>query len=586
MPGPAFQEDPELLAAVGGGGAQPFQEDNELLQALQAPRGAAVYSEPDPTPLPEKESLMQSLLGRYAESKQLEQQTAPTPDQMQGAAGALVGGLTHGVYSPWKDQQAALPPVVRGVYNGTGSIVSPINKLAIAAPGATPLAAGLRTGAVLGAEGGARRAVNDPNATAGDVAGDVVRNGAGGFLFGAGAQGIANRFAGAADTAGEVADSARVRASGVPANQAADMGAPARAELAQKLEDPANGLITRPFQSPAGYLANAKNLQARGGAQMAAAEDAIAGMPAAPNVPVDDIIAAQRARAAQSQSLIDPANAAPIGLRNQLANNLEAATTRVVRPPMTDAQRFEALSKPGYQPPPPTSGQMPWQEALANRRDLDARINYGAAPGAESEASGIRSEVADGLRANIDRSLNSPNVPPEVAQQWRTGRDAFSLGSDVRGSSFKAIPNTNVPARTTEVPGFLARSGGMSAIAGGARAAQGGLGAASEDAPQVAQQALQGWLASKGVNAQAPANNQSSSSSSTGGQSGQRALQALQVNPAMLGKWAPQFEEAQRTGGEEAVNALINKLVLGSDPDSVAFRTGPYQQLSRGQNGQ
>lgn len=583
-------EDEALQVLNGGGNDAGFDDEVSGLLASSPSsenqqRGAAIYSEPDPSippqPKPEDPGLIENLLARNAETERLNQQTAPTPDQMQGAGGALIGGLTHGVYSPWKEQQAQLPPVVRGVYDGVGQVVSPINKLAMAAPGATPLAAGARAGAVIGAEGGVRRAVNDPNATAGDIAGDTVRGAAGGFLFGAGTQGIANRLGGAADTAGEVADKARVRASGMPANQAADMTPAARAELAAKLEDPANGLITRPFQSPTGYLNNAKNLQARGQQGMAAAEDAVSAMPKQPNVPIGDVIAEQRARAAAERTLADPGNAGPAAFRQKFADNLQADTLRTAGSlPANDAQRFEMLAK-GAQPVAYHSNELPWQRAVEQRRNIDKFTNWNPANIDESAQNAIRKEISGPLRGGIDNALNDPSVPPEVAQQWRQGRDAFSLGSDVRDASYKAIPNTGVPARAHEVPGFLARSGGMSAVAGAARAAQGGLGAAAEGTPQIAQQALQGWLSSKGVGH--PANTQANSGS-TGGVSGQRAEQALAVNPALLGKWAPQFEEAQRTGGSEAVRALITKLAL----NNTEFRTSPeYQRLSQGrQNGQ
>jgi hypothetical protein len=716
---PGFQEDPELLAAVGGGSSPRFQEDDELLQTLQAPRPANQQEAngPDmPTAqngrvieMPTQQvqgdpraggsgwdNLLQSLIGH----PEMNRDAQPNPYLM-----SAYGGLTHGITAgadqlipggagaAIRDARAeaqAAHPSIYGGFDIAGGLVSPMAALAAPAAGATPLAAGIRAGAVLGPEGAASRYADNPNASAGDIARAGVRNAAGGFLFGAGAQGIANRLGGAADTAGAAADSARVRAAGIPANQAAYMGAGARAELAGKIEDPANGLITRPFQSPTGYLNNAKNLQARGLAGMQGAEGQIAALHEQPSVPVGDLIAAQRAKASAQRTLADPGNVGPSNFRDQFATNLQgdadnyaasSAPSGPYRYHTTPVETLDAIKRGGLRPgsaspspigtrdgeplyfaddkdalnwarqladendrdmvmlrtrapmegytpqygrmaggeyttrspiPPghlevsnpyrrellaPTAEtrgslgtprmpkgwaqlpatDIPWQRAVEQRRNIDGFTNFGSTNAEESAQNAIRKEIGGGLREGIDQSLSSPNVPPELASQWRGGRDQYALGSQVGEAAFKAIPNTHLPASTGEVPGFFARRGGMSAVAGTARGAQSVLGSASEVTPQVAQQALQGWLAQKGV----PQNSQANTGS-TGGVSGQRAEQALQVNPALLGKWAPQFEEAQRTGGSEAVRALVTKLAL-NDP---AFRTGPYQQLSQGrQNG-
>lgn len=469
-------------------------------------------------------------------------------------------------------------PVQQGVGRFIGAMASPVNALAVPARGAGLVAAGLRNGAVGAAQGAVQRAAGDPNATPGDIARSAAAGGVVGGLGGAGMQSISRGLGGAAQGAGAAADEYLLRSTGIPEAEAVRMGPQDVAARAQKIRDA--GLKTSVFQSPRGYAQNAQGLMKQGGDQMGTAEDAINALPNAPNVPVGDIIAKQRAAAAAQGGLADPANAGPAGFRQQFANNLENDTTRMAgRNFQSDAERFSALSK-GYQATAYSSNELPFDRALAQRRNVDGWTNFGATNATESAQNAVRKEIGGGLRDNIDASLNSPSVPPELAGNWRAGRDAYSLGSDVNESALKAIGDSGIPASKEQAMGFMARRGGLSAASSAAGAAQSALGAGGDAASSAQGLALQRWLGDKGVQMQ-PQQQQppkAAGENSQGGSSGYRAAQLIEQNPQALGKYAPQFQQAQQNGGVEAVNALINKLTF-SDSE---FRNGPGALLQQG----
>jgi hypothetical protein len=579
MPDPAFQEDPELLAAIGGGGAPQFQEDSDLLAALQGPRPANQQEANGPafpaggrvTELPTQQIQGDPHAGESgldAFLRSLHDQEDRTNMMENGAAehgapglGGMIYGASAHALDPMREARLSASPGQQRVAELAGNFASPIGAMGVPARGAGLFRAGVQGAAAAGLGGGIQRAADDPNATAGDIGGAAIRSAAPGFLFGAGAQSLSKGLAGYGVSAGNTADEFRNRAAGMPESEATGMPQEALAARAKQIEDA--GLVTRPFQSPAGYARNAQALAARGDATMRPAENAIAGLPEQPSVPVGDVIDAQRAEAQRLGGLADMRGNSPqMRYRNDVANRLEA-----------DA----AEAGP--------NGELPWARALEQRRNFDANTKFGANPGPQTSVNAARREVGNDLRGAVDQSLNSPNVPPELANNWRTGRDQYALGSQVNDQALKALgQGGQVPTNARDALGFAARRGGLSAVADTARAAQGGLGnvsgfGASPAPPGAAMtggnQALQSWMQSKGVN--------HNDGSSQGGASGNRAMQALQVNPQVLGKYADQFQEAERTGGSEAVNALINKLTF-SDPE---FRMGPGALLSQGgQNGQ
>jgi hypothetical protein len=357
------------------------------------------------------------------------------------------------------------------------------------------------------------------------------------------------------------------------------MGPAARADLAGKIE--ASGMHEGPGMLgflPQGikqYARNGGAAMEAGQAGMSTAEDAITNLPGGqPSVPIRDIVRTQRDASARELGLADPAGEGSSAFRSKIASNLEA----------------DARNNPGA-----ARGELPWSRALEQRRNFDSNASWGANPGAESAQNAIRKDVANDMRGAIDTSLNSPNVPPNLAQDWRGARDQYSLGSKVQEPALAALDaqSGRVPTSAAELPSMFARARGNAALSGAERGiasgfdagAQGsavaarGAGFVAGQQPENHEQnaAVTSWLGQKGVRVDTV------TQQSRGNMLGPAAADLLKTEPQALGQWQGQFAQAANEG-PEALNALIIK--LESDPQ---FRAGPLarlQQMTGAQNGQ
>lgn len=566
MGGRAFEEDPDLLAALGGGGssggappAPGFQEDPELLQALQ-PRGgnSTPFVEPDPNMRSDLWSLGDARADDLARNGGV-----GLPERLSEAAVAanFPGARAGGSYLGNMGRNALSGGIQAGAasYRDTGN---PLEAL---------LAGG--RGMIMGA----------------GLTGAGTAAGAAGSKIAGGADELGNMF-------GRGADEARVLSTGKPAPDVERLGAPGRAELAGNIER--QGLNSgRGPATPKTYARNSEALMGRGQQGMAGAEDQINALPAPPQVPVGDIITQNRNQADRVSGLADPANADVAGFRNSMVDRLESDTITPGRGPVAtmapSGWNGHQYMQPGSTVDLP-SGQLPWDRALEQRRNIDQNTNWQQQGANEPWNNATRKEVGGQLRGAIDESLNTPNVPPEMASQWRTGRDQYALGAGVNEDATNALghtPGLKIPTSARGIVGNAAgpavRYGGYSALAGGLRGAQGMaqgvegvVGANSEALTGIAQRgggalgaaaaqnpSISGWLQSKGVSLE------NTPQQSRGNQLGDAAQQLLQTEPQALGQYQQQFQQAAQQG-TPALNALIIK--LERDPD---FRTGPMLRL-------
>lgn len=336
-------------------------------------------------------------------------------------------------------------------------------------------------GGVGAVQGALDRNAADPDSDALDLLAAGGRAAVPAAMGGAGGAMLARGFSGAANTVHGWADENRIKATGMPAGEVEAMGPSARAELAGGIEREGLhegpgmlGFLPQPLKQ---YSRNGQALASRGGAQMRASEDAINQLPSPPSVDVGDTILAQRSEAARLQDLADTqANAPQARFRNQLAQGLE-----------NDA----AAAGP--------NGELPWERALEQRRNLDANTNFGGLPGSGNARNAIRKEVAGELRGGIDDALNSPSVPPDLAQSWRQGRDQTALGLQVAEPALKAMnmrASEQVPMNMRQAVQQAGRwTRGNAALAGAERGiatANEGLGAASDLAGRTS--GLWDWL--------------------------------------------------------------------------------------------
>ena len=399
---------------------------------------------------------------------------------------------------------------------------------------------------------------------------------------------------------GRSADENRILATGKPAPEVEAMGAPARAEYAQQIEDADLNGGMWPFKGPKSYARSGTELAQQGEQTMRTAEDRIAGMQEPPQVDVGDIVTRNREEAQRVSGLAHPANENVGGFRNELIDRLEADTVRpgsgpvaVMEPSGWNGHEF---MQPGTTVDLP-SQELPWPRALEQRRNLDQNANWQQAGNNEPWNNATTKEVANDLRGAIDTSLDNPDVPIDVANNWRTGRDQTALGLGVRDDALAALgqkPAVGVPTSARGAVGTAAnlavRMGGHNALAAGGRAADaatrfggavtggplqlaGGaatnLGAPLGAAAAQPDSSVQQWLAEKGVRLD------NVSQQTRGNRSTDAAMQLFEQDPQVFGAWQPDFADAMQRG-PRAVRQLINR--LEQDP---AFRMGPYRQIQQ-----
>lgn len=568
---PGFQEDPELMAAVGGGAPQ-FQEDDDLLQALQAQppsnqqRGAAVYSAPDgaipPQPAPEEPGLIDAIL-RSSPGYVLGHTSAPVNAMASGFTHGMTAGLDQNLpggqgVRDMRAQDAAAAPAPYHAADVVGATLSPVNF------GGGPL----RQAAGAYMQGAARSYSDaDPSTPMLERLGNAAQAGVKPAVA-AGTLGLIGKgMSATANGAQAVGDASRLRAWNTPAaaiENYADRNNLDASQAVRQFVDrgeqlvPPNVIVPRPT---AGWETAARpvtsQLGSEGDEALAAAQGSGARLPADPRAE----LARRLYQGADSRMTSGQGGAVPEA--NALSNEARAVE---LGPQYTDPI------------------------ALRQAKTTADRYAFRGEPGTPEAAAGQASlQHGNEIRGMLGDYVNQAG--PEVAGRYNQAANDFGVAATIQGGARQgAIAGAPLGGRSIGIMGSAAamvpKGAIPDAVANTARVAQTTLGAGGGalQSPAVpgATAALQQWLASKGGPQQQPANNQASGGS-TGGLSGQRAEQALQVNPALLGKWAPQFQEAQQNGGSEAVNALIVKLAL----NDTEFRTGPYKQLSQGQpNGQ
>lgn len=554
----------DLIAQAQGGGGRSALDDL-IAQASSAPpepeqpRGRSVpFAEPDPSIVNDRYSLLD------AKNMDLAANGGVSPIERMAEAGvgmALPGARAGGSYLRNMARNAASGGFQAGLtaYRDTGN---PLEAL---------LGAG--RGAIMGAG----------------------LTGAGEALGGVGSK-VASTANDVGNWLGARADEARILATGKPAPDVERLGAGGRAELAGAIEREGLNQGFGPA-TPKTYARNAGALADRGEQTMRGAEDAINALPAPPQVPIGDIITQNRGRADRVAGLADPANPGVSGFRNELIDRLEADTITPGQGPVAtmapSGWNGHEYMQPGSTVDLP-SGELPWARALEQRRNIDQNTNWQQQGANEPWNNATRKEVGGQLRGAIDTSLNTPDVPPELAQQWRTGRDQTALGLGVQEDATNALgqtPGLKIPTSLRGAVGNAAgpavRYGGYSALAGAqragegfARGVEGVVGENAEGLTAIAQRgggalgaaaaqnpSIQSWLASKGVSLD------NVPQQSRGNQLGAAAQQLLQTDPAAFGQYQQQFAQAAQQG-TTALNQLIIKLEREQD-----FRTGPLLRL-------
>jgi hypothetical protein len=444
---------------------------------------------------------------------------------------------------------------------------------------AGPMAAAPQSVGGMALAGGAESALEALAADPNHQASSALRGFVPGVIGGAGAGMLARGLSGAAGGFNAAADENRLRAASIPDADVERMTPSARADMAAGIENmglhEGSGPLGFLPQGPRTYARNGMALERQGEGLMRSSEDAIGGMANPPQVPVSGLIDAQHTEAGRVQGLSDPGNQNLGNFRQQFADNLEADTVRPGQGPVATMApagwNGHEYMQPGATVDLPT-GELPWPRALEQRRNIDQLTKWnGNAPEAPGQ-NATRKEFAGGLRSGIDTALDQSGVPPNVAQDWRTGRDMKSLGATVAENSLGALPGTNLPPRIpTNVPMAAATAGGMMArtraypaLAGAQRSIAGNL----QDAAIPAQAGtVQDWLSSKGVS---PEN---VTQQARGNQLAGAAQQLLKSDPQSLGQYQQQLADAAGQGSM-ALNALITK--LSRDPD---FRAGPLLRM-------
>jgi len=433
----------------------------------------------------------------------------------------------------------------------------------------------LRQGASGAIAAGADAYAQDPEHDALSALVAARSGGLQGAALGGGLQGVGEAAGGVGRWAGSMAESManrsavnRVRAAGVTDPQIVQMsrlhGPDYVPELGRRIERA--GLHdggSRWPQPTETYYRRAGELEDRALADMLSAEGELGRMSPGPSVDVADTIASQRAEAQRLRGLADrSANFPQASMRDELAAGLEADTTvpvQIEHPLANEGQRYTTFEAP--------TGEMPWSRALEQRRNLDANINWGANPGTESAAQGIRKEVAGNLRAGLDQALNDPSVPPELAAQWRQGRDDYALAAAVQEPAMAQMFRDYGRLKFTP-----ARWAGR--VAGGAFAGAPGAFAVGEAAD----------LASKGRGASALAGVQGSLSRGFGGVSNElsTAGDAAATGAAFTGMATAQLS---RLAGES--RGQMTEMAVSKFLDSAPQVLGPYADELRdaAQNG-
>lgn len=372
------------------------------------------------------------------------------------------------------------------------------------------------------------------------------------------AQPIAQKAGRAGQWLNEAADTSRIRATGKPEDEIEKLGMTGRADLARNIED-ANLSGGNPLAGLRTYSRQGERLANEGGALMRNNENAINALPQPPVVDVGPMLTKHRDEATRLGGLADRGNDPLARFRNETMDRLEADTVPPVNPAMI-----------GSSGPPQPTGQMPWNRAVEQRRNFDEHVDWNKDYPNQS-LNETREAIANDMRGAVDQGLNDPNVPPDLAQGWRTGRDQTALGLGVHEDALKAM-NTPNPLNLMQPSSWLSsagRMGGHSALASGARSA-GNASLAAGRGIQSGANAVDEFT-NAGAGGMATAAN--FTLGGRGNMQAEAAMQLYEQDPEAFGEWGPEFQKALQQG-PRAVNDLIGRL----EPDP-RFRMGPYQQI-------
>jgi hypothetical protein len=214
---------------------------------------------------------------------------------------------------------------------------------------------------------------------------------------------------------------------------------------------------------------NALALKAKAGKQLGAAEDTIAA--ASPPIKVGNISKDLRGGADDLANAWTEGSDKEALYRNQMADRIDQSTTQ---PPIPGAEG----------PSLDVSGELPFQKAVKQRRDLDKQTNFTSAGGIENAGmkDQVHRQVGAQLRQNIRGGLDeaaaqNPSLEQPV-KDWNSANKDFSLASTVEDPALVAMQKeyggnlglrdmaTASAAQAMGIPGPLAMAAGK-ALKGG-----------------------------------------------------------------------------------------------------------------------
>lgn len=350
---------------------------------------------------------------------------------------------------------------------------------------------------------------------------------------------------------------------------AAREGDDALTELGREIEQRGlhkGGILPQPQKT---YLKNAEGLRDAAGPTMGAAEEEIAALANKPQVRADDVAEQIRARGPDAAVRDPGAAAADTRFRSKIADGLETNP------------------EGNWQP------DMDWNDALANRRNYDQQVKYqrvGKAPAKEQAYRDAADAMRGEVKGSLNRGVDEGSVPAPLRDQWIGANDDYHVGSQVLdnaepykpGTVEKALPLVAGGAGLATGNPTLAAAGYAGVKFVGPRAdsamagMKGALGGATDLAGQGIEAAGQGMNGARAQGmARALSGPDSGIAQGRGNMLGEAALDALQNNPQLLGRYQTDFAQAASSPEPGAVNKLLIRLA-NTDAE---FRQGPMQEL-------
>jgi hypothetical protein len=371
------------------------------------------------------------------------QETIATAPSLIGAPLVMAG----------RGAAAAAPTLARAAYGGAvqgGALGSLTGAGASEADNPTGVVADAGRGALVGAATGA--------------AAPYVIAGAG-KLAGAGAD-LAKR---GADALRSKANVNRLAASGTYGAQLRNImqnkGEDAVQELGEEIErlgihkgKPLLGVIPNPWpQPPKTYADNSERVLADAGRRMGAAEGAIA-QAGDPPIDVGSIDAGLRAGADDVATGFDPSSKGEAGFMRDFADRIDAA------------------GKPGVEIGPST-GKVPFSQALKERRRIDANIDWtrkGGYEGAgmqEQVRRGVAGDLRAATREGLDEAVARGELDPKTVEAWKQANKDYATAATVHDPAVARVYQ-EYGNQKIGLPGWLAATSG--AASGGPLGAVGG----------------------------------------------------------------------------------------------------------------